>query len=107
MLAERQRVQLPVLERQRTRAECAGQSRPCPWISCQHHLYGSIDSKGHYVIAQPWLEPHELERSCALDIAEGLDEITQEEAAHLTGLHRTDTAKLEAEFLAIMKEICK
>ncbi len=25
-------------ERPRTRAECAGGARPCPWVACEHHL---------------------------------------------------------------------
>lgn len=109
MLAEQQQrrhVQLPVLTRPRTRAECAGQPRPCPWVSCQHHLYGSIDHRGHYVIAQPWLEPHELEHSCALDVAEN-EGVTQEDAAMMAGIHRTDAAKAELKFLALIRSLCE
>lgn len=29
---------LPVLARPRTRGECAGGPRPCPWTSCRYHL---------------------------------------------------------------------
>lgn len=97
-------VSLPVLQRPRTRAECADQPRPCPWVSCEHHLYGSIDKRGHYVIAQPWLEPHELEHSCAIDVAEN-EEINQEEAALICGMHRSDLARLEARVARKLKKV--
>src|SRR5262249_28750008 len=29
--------------RPRTRAECAEGQRPCPWVSCKHHLYLDVN----------------------------------------------------------------
>jgi hypothetical protein len=57
--------------RPRTRAECVGASRPCPWIACKHHLYLDVDPRnGTIKFNRPDLEPDELEDSCALDIAD-------------------------------------
>lgn len=66
--------------RPRTRADCENVPRPCPYVSCRHHLYLDVNPRtGSIKIGRPDLEPDELERSCALDIAdEGpatLDEI--------------------------------
>jgi hypothetical protein len=57
--------------RPRTRADCAGGERPCPWISCRHNLYLDVHH-GTVKLAHPDLEPHEMpaDRSCALDVAE-------------------------------------
>lgn len=30
--------ELPLPERPRVRGDCVGGPRPCPWISCRHHL---------------------------------------------------------------------
>lgn len=56
------------------------------------------------MIAQPWLEPHELEHSCALDVADDV-ELTQEEAALLGGIHRSDLARVEVEFLDKLRAV--
>src|SRR5438094_1997367 len=58
--------------RPRTRAECRGGQRPCPWVACKHHLYLDINPKtGSIKLNFPDLEPWELQQSCALDIADG------------------------------------
>src|SRR6185436_9496617 len=31
------------VERPKTRAECRGHARPCPWVACKHHLYLDIN----------------------------------------------------------------
>lgn len=58
-------------ERPKTRADCLKMSRPCPFVSCRHHLY--IDTKHNENIKFnfPDKEPWDLERSCALDLTDG------------------------------------
>jgi hypothetical protein len=54
-----------------TRAECANVERPCPYVSCRHHLYLDVNSRnGSIKFNHPDREPHELVESCALDVAE-------------------------------------
>jgi hypothetical protein len=55
--------------RPRTRGDCAGGPRPCPWVSCRHNLY--LDAKGE-TLHLTWSEkePGEVTESCALDIAD-------------------------------------
>jgi len=96
--APQARVSLPVLERPRTRAECADGPRPCPWVSCRHHLYGYVDAVGHYRVAKPWLHPWELAESCSLDVAEqgGLDD---HETAAVSGVDRADVNRMAHQFV--------
>lgn len=58
-------------QRPKTRAECAGGQRPCPWVSCRYHLYLDVNPQtGHVKIRHPDVEPHEMLVSCALDVAD-------------------------------------
>jgi hypothetical protein len=60
----------------KTRAECANEIRPCPFVSCRHHLYLDVrDETQSIKLNFPHLEVWELEDSCSLDVAEqgGLD----------------------------------
>lgn len=57
--------------RPRTRAECADGVRPCPYVSCRHHLYLDVNPEtGSIKLNFPDLEPDEIEHSCALDVAD-------------------------------------
>src|SRR6478609_6339361 len=58
-------------DKPRTRAECADGPRPCPFISCKHHLYVDVSPRtGAIKLNFPDLEVWELSESCALDIAD-------------------------------------
>lgn len=61
---------LPLYDRPKTRAECAHGLRPCPFVSCKYHLYLDVTSRGALKLNFPHLEVWELERSCALDVAD-------------------------------------
>lgn len=54
-----------------TRGDCAGGPRPCPYVSCRHHLYLDVSPKtGAIKLNFPDLEVDELTESCALDVAD-------------------------------------
>lgn len=57
-------------ERPRTRAECADGPRPCPWLSCRHHLGLDVKPNGAIRITHPNREPWALTDTCSLDVAE-------------------------------------
>jgi len=62
-------------ERPRTRADCARVPRPCPWVSCRHHLFLDCPDVGQdprVKLNFPGREPAELPAtgSCSLDVAE-------------------------------------
>lgn len=56
--------------RPRTRGDCERGPRPCPWVSCHHHLYLDVLRSGSIKVNFPDHEPDELEHSCALDVAD-------------------------------------
>jgi len=58
-------------ERPRRREDCASGPRPCPLVSCRHHLYLDVNPQtGTIKLNFPDLEVWELAHSCALDIAD-------------------------------------
>jgi hypothetical protein len=57
-------------ERPRTRGDCQDGPRPCPWVSCRHHLYADTLPSGNLKLNFPDKEPWELEHTCSLDVAD-------------------------------------
>lgn len=57
--------------RPRTRGECVDAPRPCPWVTCRHHLYLDVDEDtGAIKILRPDVEVEDMVESCSLDIAD-------------------------------------
>lgn len=56
--------------RPKTRAGCVLIDRPCPFVSCKHHLYLDVNQHGGMKLNFPDLEPDELAESCSLDVAD-------------------------------------
>jgi hypothetical protein len=56
--------------RPRTRADCEGIPRPCPFISCRHNLYIDVKENGNIRLNFPHIPIDEVEHSCVLDLAE-------------------------------------
>ena len=69
--------------RPRTRGDCAGVPRPCPYVGCRHHLYLDVSAGGGLTFNFADLEPWELEHSCSLDVVEQRGELTIYELAAL------------------------
>jgi hypothetical protein len=92
------------LERPRTRAECAGGERPCPFVSCKHHLYLDVSAKtGAIKLNFPDLEVWEMNESCALDVADRGGVTLEEAGAHLN-VTRERVRQLEVTGLAKVAE---
>jgi len=91
------------VERPRTRGECRGESRPCPWVACKHHLYLDINPEtGSIKLNFPDLEPWELAQTCALDVAE-TGALTLEEIGAITNLTRERIRQVEVRGLLKLK----
>ena len=89
--------------RPRRRGECVDAPRPCPWVSCRHHLALEANPSGSLTIAQalPLDGAHEghtpsyddgvdwdaMPETCALDVADRGDH-TLEEIGDILGLTR-------------------
>jgi len=56
--------------RPKTRGECAGVARPCPFVSCRYHLFVEVTRAGSLKVNFPDLEPAEIPETCALDVAD-------------------------------------
>ncbi|HEY4059792.1 MAG TPA: sigma factor-like helix-turn-helix DNA-binding protein [Kofleriaceae bacterium] len=83
------------IERPKTRAQCMEEARPCPWVSCKHHLYLDINPEtGSIKINFPDLEPWEMQHTCSLDVAEN-GALTLEEIGIITNLTRERIRQVE------------
>jgi hypothetical protein len=67
-------IETPDVERPRTRGDClpggSNELRPCPFISCRHHLYLDVNREnGTVKLNFPDADVDELPESCSLDVA--------------------------------------
>jgi hypothetical protein len=66
------------------RDECAGQPRPCPWVSCRHHLFLDVHpTSGSIRLNHGGRELEDMRQTCALDVAESGTSSLFEVAEHL------------------------
>jgi hypothetical protein len=87
-------------ERPRTRAECLDGARPCPFVSCQHHLYLDVSPRtGAIKLNFPDLEVWEMTETCALDVADR-GGTTLEEVGAIMNLTRERIRQVEVKGLA-------
>lgn len=118
-LSNEERQELPGLlleiadyRRPRTRGEC-GTERPCPWVSCRHHLYLEVTKTGS-IRLNTEQEAWEMAQSCALDIVdaprprllrtyEGELHLTLDEIAAQLHLTRERVRQIEEDALAKLK----
>lgn len=83
----------PLPRKPRTRAECVGGPRPCPWLSCRQHLYAEVNNKGRLRVIND--EPESWGETCALDVAD-YGPCTHEEVGELLGLSRNSVMEVES-----------
>src|SRR6476660_6053721 len=58
------------VERPPTREACTQMQRPCPFVSCSHHLYLDVNpATGAIKLNFPHLEVWEMAETCSLDVA--------------------------------------
>ena len=89
----------------RTRAECADGPRPCPFISCKHHLYIDVSPRtGAIKVNFPDLEVWELSESCALDVADR-GGTTLEDVGAIMNLTRERIRQVEVKALAKLEAL--
>ena len=84
----------------KTRAECIGSERPCPFVSCKHHLYLDVSARtGAIKLNFPDLEVWEMNETCALDVADR-GGTTLEEVGAIMNLTRERIRQVEVKGLA-------
>lgn len=95
------------LTRPKTRAECAAVPRPCPFVSCAHHLYLDVSARtGSIKLNFPDLEPDELpaDASCVLDVSDR-DGETLQRVGNIMNLTRERVRQVEVKGLAKLEAI--
>lgn len=80
-MADRIPTELLSLSRPLRRADCQDGPRPCPWVSCRHHLAD---------LARDWLPEDE---TCSLDVADRTP-LELAEIAPLVGYSRSRVQQL-------------
>lgn len=88
-------VRLPVLNKPRSRTECANVPRPCPFVSCRYNLYLDVRNDGVLRVNFPDREPDEMTASCTLDLAVDGPR-TLDAIAALMGMSKERARQLEA-----------
>jgi hypothetical protein len=93
------------IERPETRADCGSGARPCPFVSCKHHLYLDVSARtGAIKLNFPDLEVWEMTETCALDIADR-GGTTLEEVGAIMNLTRERIRQVEVKGLAKMAAV--
>lgn len=91
--------------RPRTRAECVDGPRPCPFVSCKHHLFIDVSPRtGAIKLNFPDLEVWELTESCALDVADR-GGTTLEDVGAIMNLTRERIRQVEVKALAKLEAL--
>ncbi len=89
--------------RPQTRADCANVPRPCPFVSCRHHLALDINPNGAIKINFPDREVWEAEHSCSLDVADAGCQTLEEVGAALGNVSRERARQIETRAVAKLK----
>jgi hypothetical protein len=83
------------VERPRTRADCQNMPRPCPFVSCEHHLYLDVNpDSGAIKLNFHQLEVWEMAETCSLDVADR-GGITLEDVGAILNLTRERIRQVE------------
>jgi hypothetical protein len=91
--------------RPKSRAECLDGPRPCPYVSCAHHLYLDVSPRtGAIKLNFPDLEVWEMTETCALDVADR-GGTTLEEVGAIMNLTRERIRQVEVKGLAKLQAL--
>lgn len=92
------------VERPMSREQCASMPRPCPFVSCSHHLYLDVNPEtGAIKLNFPHLEVWEMAETCSLDVADR-GGITLEEVGAILNLTRERIRQVEVRGLCKIKD---
>ena len=93
------------VERPKTRADCANGARPCPFVSCKHHLFLDVSARtGAIKLNFPDLEVWDMNETCALDVADR-GGTTLEEVGAIMNLTRERIRQVEVKGLAKLQAL--
>lgn len=79
-------------------------SRPCPFVSCRHHLYLDVNpATGTIKLNFPHLEVWEMQETCALDVADHCG-VTLDDVGEILNLTRERIRQVEVRALLALKQ---
>jgi len=91
--------------RPESREECADGPRPCPFVSCKHHLFIDVSPRtGAIKLNFPDLEVWDMGESCALDVADR-GGTTLEDVGAIMNLTRERIRQVEVKALAKLEAL--
>jgi hypothetical protein len=92
------------VDRPASRRDCYGLPRPCPFVTCSHHLYLDVNPQtGAIKLNFPHLEVWEMSETCSLDVADK-GGITLEEVGAILNLTRERIRQVEVRGLCKIKD---
>lgn len=92
-------------EKPKTRLDCSDAPRPCPFVSCKHHLFLDVSARtGAIKLNFPDLEVWEMNESCALDVADR-GGTTLEDVGAIMNLTRERIRQVEVKALAKLQAL--
>ena len=92
-------------DKPKARQQCAHGVRPCPYVSCKHHLYVDVSPRtGAIKLNFPDLEVWEMGDSCALDVADR-GGTTLEDVGAIMNLTRERIRQVEVKALAKLEAL--
>jgi hypothetical protein len=93
------------VEKPRVREECVNGARPCPFVSCKHHLFLDVSARtGAIKLNFPDLEVWDMNETCALDVADR-GGTTLEEVGAIMNLTRERIRQVEVKGLAKLEAL--
>jgi Sigma-70, region 4 len=93
------------VEKPKLREECANGARPCPFVSCKHHLFLDVSARtGAIKLNFPDLEVWDMNETCALDVADR-GGTTLEEVGAIMNLTRERIRQVEVKGLAKLEAL--
>jgi hypothetical protein len=96
-------LEYPDVDRPQSREECQTTVRPCPFVSCSHHLYLDVNPEtGAIKLNFPHLEVWEMAETCSLDVADR-GGVTLEEVGAILNLTRERIRQVEVTGLGKME----
>ncbi len=92
-------------DKPRMRVDCAEGARPCPYVSCKHHLFLDVSARtGAIKLNFPDLEVWDMNETCALDIADR-GGTTLEDVGAIMNLTRERIRQVEVKALAKLESL--
>ena len=82
-------------DRPKTRGDCVDMPRPCPFVSCRHHLFLEANAAGSISFPLGEVELEDMPESCSLDVADR-GGVTLEEIGAILGVTRERIRQTEA-----------